>query len=323
MRRRDFIAGFASMGAWPSSLYAQSNSRRYRVGMLDTSARHLNPNLGHFERGLRERGYIEGQNLTFEYRTPDGRNESFAELARELVRLNVDVIVTRGTPAALAAKAASATIPVVMAAAGDPQAIIRGGGAPSANLTGFGAFAPGTERKRVEILKTMLVKVERVAALMNLSNPSRRSEWNEIEAGARSIGVEAQVLDARTVADLEHSFDSATRWRADALVVGSDTLVQTNQSLVLRLAASHRLPSIYTFRDFVDAGGLVSYGVSLPDLYGRAAAYVDRILKGARVDELPVEAPTRFEMIINLKTARALGLAVPDTLLSSADEVIQ
>jgi putative ABC transport system substrate-binding protein len=323
MRRREFIAGLASMGGWPSSGYAQSGARRYRVGMLDTSARQLNPNLGHLEQGLHERGYVEGQNLIFEYRSPDGRNESFAQLASELVRLDVEVIVTRGTPAALAAKAASATIPVVMAAAGDPQAIIRGGPAPSTNLTGFGAFAPGAERKRVEILKTMLAKVERVAALMNLSNPSRRSEWNEIEAGARSIGVEAQVLDARTVADFERSFDTAKRWGADALVVGSDTLVQTNQSLVLGLAASHRLPSIYTFRDFVDAGGLVSYGVSLPDLYRRAAGYVDRILKGAKPAELPVEPPTRFETIINLKTARALGLTMPTIVLSAADEVVQ
>ena len=323
MRRRDFIAGLASMGGWPSSLHAQSSSRRYRVGMLDTSSRQLNANFGELQQGLRERGYIEGQNLTFEYRSPDGRNESFAELARELVRLNVDVIVTRGTPAALAAKAASATIPVVMAAAGDPHAIIRSTVPPAANLTGFGAFAPGAERKRVEILKNMLAKVERVAALMNLSNPSRRSEWNEIEASTRSMGIEAQVLDARTVADIERSFESATRWRADALIVGSDTLVQTNQSLVVRLAALHRLPAIYTFRDFVDAGGLVSYGVSLPDLYRRAAAYVDKILKGARPDELPVEAPTKFETVINLKTAKALGLTVPNTLLFDADEVIQ
>jgi putative ABC transport system substrate-binding protein len=169
----------------------------------------------------------------------------------------------------------------------------------------------------------MLPKVERVAALMNLSNPSRRSEWSEIEAGTRSLGIEAQVLDARTVADIERSFDSATRWHADALVVGSDTLVQTNQSLVVRLAAAHRVPAIYTFRDFVDAGGLVSYGVSLPDLYRRAAAYVDKILKGARPDELPVEAPTKFETIINLKTAKALGLALPHTSFSGVDEVIQ
>jgi putative ABC transport system substrate-binding protein len=322
MRRRDFIAGLAGMVGWSSRVHAQSGSRRYRVGVLDTSSRQVNSNFDELQRGLRERGYTEGQNLTFEYRSPDGRNESFAELASELVRLNVDVIVTRGTPAAVAAKAASATIPVVMAAAGDPHAIIRS--VPSAaNLTGFGAYAPGVERKRIEILIKMLPKVERVAALMNLSNPSRRSEWTEIEAGARSLGIEAQVLDARTVADIERSFDTAMRWHADALVVGSDTLVQTNQTLVVRLAASHRLPSIYTFRDFVDAGGLVSYGVSLPDLYRRAAAYVDKILKGAKPDELPVEAPTKFETVINLKTAKALGLIVPNTVLFDADEAIQ
>ena len=291
--------------------------------MLDTSSRQLNANFSELQQGLRELGYIESQNLIFEYRSPDGRNESFAELARELVRLNVDVIVTRGTPAALAAKAASAMVPVVMAAAGDPRAIIDKADPPATNLTGFGAFAPGAERKRVEILRNLLAKVERVAALMNLSNPSRRAEWNEIEASARSMGIETQVLDARTVADIERSFNSATRWHADALIVGSDTVVQTNQNLVVKLAALHRLPSIYTFRDFVDAGGLVSYGVSLPDLYRRAAAYVDKILKGARPDELPVEAPTKLETILNLKTAKALGLTVANTLLVAADEVIQ
>jgi putative ABC transport system substrate-binding protein len=288
--------------------------------MLDTSARHLNSNIVRLEQGLRERGYLEGQNLIVEYRWPEGGNESFTQLANELARLNVDVIVTRGTPAALAAKAASTTIPVVMAAAGDPQAIIRGGSAPSTNLTGFGASAPGTERKRVEVLKAMLPKVDRVAALMNLSNPSRRSEWKEIEAAAQSIGIESQVLDARTVEDLERSFDSATLWRADALVVGSDTLLQTNQSLVLQLAASHQLPSIYTFRDFVDAGGLASYGVSLPGMYRRAAGYVDSILKGAKPQELPIEPPNKFETIINLKTASMLGLTVPSQFLSAADE---
>ena len=323
MRRRDFIAGLTSMWGWSSWAYAQSSSKSYRVGMLDTSSRQLNANFGELQRGLRELGYIEGQNLIFEYRSPDGRNETFAELARELVRLQVDAIVTRGTPAALAARAASATVPVVMAAAGDPRAIIGSAVPPATNLTGFDASAPGAERKRVEILKSMLAKVERVAALMNLSNPSRRAEWNEIEAATRAMGIEAQVLDARAVADIERSFDSATRWHADALVVGSDTLVQTNQSLVVRLAALHRLPSIYTFRDFVDAGGLVSYGVSLPDLYRRAAAYVDKILKGARPDELPVEAPTKFETVINLQTAKALGLTVANTLPFETLEVIQ
>jgi putative tryptophan/tyrosine transport system substrate-binding protein len=321
MRRRDFIAGLVSVAGWSSKAQAQSGFRHYRVGMLDTSPRALNPNFGALEQALRERGYVESQNLAFEYRSPGGHNESFAELARELVRLDVDVIVTRGTPAALAAKAASGTIPVVMAAAGDPQTII--GSPPAPNLTGFGASAAGAERKRVGILKELLPKCERIAALMNLSNPSRRAEWSAVEEAARALGIATQVLDPRTAEGLEQSFESAARFDADALVVGSDTLVQTNQSLVIRLAAMYRLPSIYTFRDFVEAGGLLSYGVSLPDLYRRAASYVDRILKGARPGDLPVQAPTAFETVLNLKTARALGLSVPDTFLQGAADVIR
>jgi putative ABC transport system substrate-binding protein len=320
MRRRDFIAGLAGVAGWSSKAQAQSGFRRYRVGMLDTSPRGRNPNFGALEQALRERGYIESQNLVFEYRSPGGHNESFAELARELVRLDVDVIVTRGTPAAFAAKAASGTVPVVMAAAGDPRAII--GSPPAANLTGFGASAAGAERKRVAILKELLPKCERIAALMNLSNPSRRAEWSAVEEAARAFGIAPQVLDPRTAEGLERAFESAARFAADALVVGSDTLVQTNQSLVIRLASMHRLPSIYTFRDFVEAGGLLSHGVSLPDLYRRAAGYVDSILKGARPADLPVQPPTAFETVLNLKTARALGLSVPDTFLQGAAEVI-
>ena len=322
MRRRDFMAGLAGVAGWSSKAHPQSGLRRYRVGMLDTSPRELNPNFGAHEQALRERGYIENQNLVFEYRSPGGHNESFAELARELVRLEVDVIVTRGTPAALAAKAASSTVPVVMAAAGDPQAII-GGPPPASNLTGFGASAAGAEQKRVGILKDLLPKCERIAALMNLSNPSRRAEWNAVERAAGALGIATQALDARKADDLERSFESAARFAADALVVGSDTLVQTNQSLVIRLAAMHRLPSIYTFRDFVEAGGLLSYGVSLPDLYRRAAGYVDRILKGTRPGDLPVQPPTAFETVLNLKTARALGLNVPGPLLQGAVEIIR
>ena len=320
MKRREFIAGIAA-AAWSSSVHAQSASRRYRIGVLDTSLRPLNANFGVFQQALLERGFVEGRNVTFEYRSAGGRNESFAELAGELVRLDVDVIVTRGTPAALAAKAATTTVPVVMAAVGDPVAIVRG--QPSGNMTGFGANARGIEGKRVAILKDMLPKVERVAALMNLSNPSRQPEWNEIDASARSLGIATQVLDTRTAADIERSFDAASRWPADALVVGSDTVMQSNRALVVKLAAAHRVPAMYTFRDFVEAGGLVSYGVSLPDLYRRAAAYVDRILKGTRPDELPVGQPTGFELVINLEAAKALGVVIPDTLLSRADEVIR
>src|SRR5260370_24733457 len=176
MKRRAFIAGLASAAAWPPAARAQSASRRYRIGMLDTSARQFNANFGTFQQALREHGYVEGQNLSFEYRSADGRNESFAVLAAELLRLEVDLIVTRGTPAALAAKAATATIPVVMAAVGGPPAVVRGAG----NLTGFGANLQGAERKPVGILKPLLPRLARIAALMNLSKPSRPSHWREL-----------------------------------------------------------------------------------------------------------------------------------------------
>jgi putative ABC transport system substrate-binding protein len=318
MKRRAFIAGLASV-AWPLTARAQTALRRFRVGVLDTSARRGNANFTALEQTLRARGYAEGQNLAFEYRSADGRNDGFPALAAELARLNVDVIVTRGTPAALAAKAATATIPVIMAAAGDPDAIARGAG----NLTGFGANLPGAEARRVEILKALLPDAARIAALMNLSNPSRRSEWGTIAAAAQALGIAPQVLDARTLADIERAFDAAASQHADALVVGSDTVVQSNQRRVIELAAAHRLPAIYTFRDFVDAGGLISYGVSLPDLYRRAAASVDAILRGGRPSDLPIEPATGSELVINAGAAKALGLAVPDSLITHADAVIE
>lgn len=317
MRRREFIVGLGLLAAAPAGAYAQS-ARLYRIGMLDTSARPLNANFNVFLAALRGLGYVEGENLNVQYRSADGRNERFAELASELVRADVDLIVTRGTPAALAAKAATTTIPVIMAAVGDPQAIVQSA-RPAANLTGFGATLAGAERKRVEVLKTMLPRLARIGALMNLSNPSRQAEWESIAAAARSLGVAPLVLDTRAAADIARAFDAASLAQTDALVVGSDTVMQTNQSLVVELAAARRMPAIYTFRDFVEAGGLVSYGVSLPDLYRRAADYADKILKGAR--ELPVEAPTKAELVVNRTTAKAL--AIPDDFLARADAVVE
>jgi putative ABC transport system substrate-binding protein len=318
MKRRDFIAGLASLAALPLAARAQP-ARHYRIGVLDTSARQVNGNFKVLQQALQGLGYVEGQNVGFEYRSADGRNESFPALAGELARLEVDVIVTRGTPAALAAKAATATIPVVMAAVGEPATIVRG----TSNLTGFGAILEGAERRRLEALRDLLPGVARIAALMNLSNPSRASEWNEIEAGARALGIESQVLDTRTLADIERSFEAAASQHLDAVVVGSDTIMQANQKRVIALAASHRLPAIYTFRDYVDAGGLVSYGVSLPDLFRRAAVSVDKILKGARPADLPVEQATGTELVINIKAAKALGLAIPANFLARAEQVIE
>jgi ABC-type uncharacterized transport system substrate-binding protein len=321
MRRRAFVAGIGGFLAQPWAASAVSPVRRYGVGFLDTAPRAGNVNFAAFQQVLLEHGYTEGRNLTFEYRSASGRNASFAELANELVSLQVDVIVTRGTPAALAARSATATIPLVMAAAGDPVAIARSPIRPAQNMTGFGASARGVERKRVEILKEMLPNISRIAAITNLSNPSRQAEWWEVEAAARSLSVEPRVLDVRAATDIERSFDLARSWDATALVVGSDTLIQTNQSLVVQSAASHRLPAIYTFRDFVDAGGLVSYGASLSDLYRRAAGYVDKILMGVQPRDLPIEPGGDLELVVNTKTASALGIAVPATMVSRAHVV--
>jgi putative tryptophan/tyrosine transport system substrate-binding protein len=321
MRRRAFVAGIAGFFAQPWAASAVQPARRYRVGFLDTAPRERNVNFAAFQQALLERGYTEEHNLTFEYRSASGRNASFAELASELASLKVDVIVTRGTPAALAARAATATIPVVMAAAGDPLAIARSPNSPAQNMTGFGASSRGAERKRVEILKEMLPSVSRIAAVTNLSNPSRQAEWREVEAATRSLSIEPRVLDIRVAADIERSFDLARSWDAGALVVGSDTLIQTNQSRVIQLAASHRLPAIYTFRDFVDAGGLVSYGASLSDLYRRAAGYVDKILMGVQPRDLPIELGGDLELVINATTAAALGVAVPAAMASRAQVV--
>ena len=321
MRRRAFVAGIAGFFAQPWAASAIEPARRYRVGFLDTAPRERNVNFAAFQQVLLEHGYAEGQNLAFEYRSAGGRNASFAELASELASLKVDVIVTRGTPAALAARAATAITPVVMAAAGDPLAIARSPNSPAQNMTGFGASARGAERKRVEILKEMLPSVSRIAAVTNLSNPSRQAEWQEVETAARSLSVEPRVLDVRAAADIERSFDLARSWDASALVVGSDTLIQTNQGLVIQLAASHRLPAIYTFRDFVDAGGLVSYGASLSALYRRAAGYVDKILMGVQPRNLPIEPGGDLELVINAKTASALGITVPATMVTRAHMV--
>jgi putative ABC transport system substrate-binding protein len=313
MRRREFISSLAGAVAWPITARAQT-ALRYRVGMLDTSPRERNINFQAFIQALRERGLVEGRNLAFDYRSADGRNDTFPTLAAELAHLAVDVIVTRGTPAALAAKAASGRIPVVMAAVGDPVPIVRG----TENLTGFSANLEGAERKRVETLKEMLPQIKSIAALMNLSNPSRQAEWNAVAAAAGALGIASQVIDTRKVDDIETAFDTAVRARVDAVVVGSDTIMQSNQKLVVESAARHKMPAIYTFRDFVEAGGLVSYGVSLPDLYRRAADYADRILKGASPHDLPVEAARGSELVVNRNAATAIGLALPASFLAHA-----
>jgi putative ABC transport system substrate-binding protein len=303
---------------------AQPAGKIYRIGMLERTSPAINAaNLDAFRRGLRDGGYVEGKNFVIEYRSAEGRDDQFPGLATELVRLNVDLIVTRGTPAALAAKNATGTIPIVITGLADPvgQGIVASLARPGGNITGVSAIVTELYAKRVELLRELLPKASRIAALFNMSNPSLPPAWKEIETAARSLGIQPQLLDVRKPEDLGPAFDGAVRQRADALVVGLDTLTQASQRLIVDLAARHRLPAVYASMEF--AGGLVIYGVNYPDHYRRAATFADRIFKGTRPGDLPVERPTKFELVINLKTAKALGLTTPSSLLQRADQVIE
>lgn len=316
--RRQAIALF---GLAPLLARAQP-PKPVRIGALETTA--LTQNLESFERfkkGMEERGYVEGPSLVIYYRSAEGRAERFDELARELVRQNVDLILTRGTPATLAAKRATSTIPIVMAAVAD--AVESGLAAslmkPGANVTGLTSASAELAPKRLELLKALAPKMTRVAAYSNLANVAAAATWREIEIAARAMGLEAELLDVRTPEQIASAFEDAVSKGANGLMVGIETLTQSNRKTIVALAAKHRLPAMYASRDFVEEGGLVSYGVSYPDLYYRAAGFADRILKGAAPGELPIERPSKFAFAINRATARALDIIIPPDLLLRAD----
>jgi putative ABC transport system substrate-binding protein len=328
--RRVFIGSLAGSGAVllaaPLAAEAQQAGKGWRIGMLDTTSAAVNvANLTAFRQGMKEFGYVERQNFVIEYRSADGRPELFPDLANELLRSKVDVIVTRGTPAVKAAANASRTVPIVMAASGDPlgAGVIAGLAHPGENVTGLSALTAEVSGKRLQLLKDAMPRLRRFAVVFDMGNSAIATQWPEIEAVARSMRLQPQLLDVRRSEDLERAFDTAIKQRAEAMMVGLGTVAQSNVGRVAALSTKRRLPSIYSLREFVDAGGLMAYGVSYPDLYRRAAKYVDKILKGAKPGDLPIEQPTKFEFVINLKTARALGLTIPPSLLGRADEVIQ
>jgi len=327
MDRRTFITGMTGgLLAAPLAVEAQVAGKVYRIGVLEVVAVTSNTtNLAAFRQGLRELGYVEGQNFVIEYRSADGRAERFPDLAAELVRLKVDVIVTRGTPAALAAKHATGTIPIVMASSGDPLAVGLAASLahPGGNVTGLSAFATEIQGKQLELVREIVPRITRIGFLLNMSNPVRQAEWKVVEPLARSAGLQAQLIDMRTARDLEPALDAAMRQRIGALIVGVDALTQANRGEIAQASIKRHLPSMSRERELADAGGLMSYGVHYPDLYRRAATFVDKILKGAKPADLPVEQPTKFELVINMKTAKALGLTIPPSLLQRADEVIQ
>jgi putative ABC transport system substrate-binding protein len=310
----------------PSAAVVNAAGRVYRIGMLETRSIELNAaNVDAVREGLRELGYKEGQNLEIVYRSSDGRDERFPDLASELVRLKVDLILTRGTPAALAAKSATGTLPVVMAASGDPvgSGIVRSLARPGGNVTGLSSGITESYPKRVELLGELLPGLKRIAAILNMGNPVIPPQWGIVEASARSLGIDAQLLDVRRPEDLREAFDAAAKHRAQALVVGLDGVTQANLRPIAELAAKQRLPSVYPAKDYANVGGLMTYGSSDFHMYHRAATFVDKIFKGAKPADLPVEQPTRWEFVINLKTAKALGLSIPQSLLLRADYVIE
>lgn len=324
MNRRDLlIAMAASLSSFRAQ--AQQTSKVWRVGVLETTALTMNgPNFDALRKGLRELGYVEGKNLLFEYRTADGRNDRFAAQARELAGMKVDVIVTRGTPATQAAKAATTVIPIVSTAISDPvrTGLVMSLARPGGNVTGLDPFAAELASKRVELLREAFPGIARVGALGNLSNPLTSPVWDATAAAARNFGIDARFQDVNRREDLAPAFDALARLGVGALLVQIDGFLQANRNAIVALAAKHRLPALYSAKEFVDAGGLMSYAVSYPALYFRAASYIDKIFRGANPGELPIEQPTTFELVVNLSTAKALGIEIPKTVLFRADQVI-
>ena len=286
----------------------------------------LIPSLDAFRQGLRELGYVEGKNIAVECRSAGGKPDRLPELAIELVRLKVNVIVAAGGDlVARAAKQATQTIPIVMTNAADPveTGLIASLARPGSNVTGLVTISPELSGKRLALLKEAFPKVDRVAVLTNPANPEQRVRLKEIEVAAHALGLQLQVLEVREPSDFDLAFSAITRARAHALLPLGDPLIVSNRTRLVDFAATNRLPAMYHRMEFLDAGGLMVYGPNYDDLFRRAATFVDKILKGAKAGELPVEQPTKFELVINLKAAETLGLAIAPSVLARADKIIE
>jgi len=330
MERRTFMAMLTGgLVAAPLAAEAQQAAKVARIGYLTGTNVSVSPHLHEaFRQGLRDLAYVEGRNLVIEYRDAEGKFERRPALAAELVALKVDVIVVGGTPDALAAKQATKTIPIVFAYAADPVAsgLVTSLARPGGNVTGLSILTPELVGKCLELLKQAVPGVSRVAVLWHPGALGGRTEQDMLkgaDVAARALGVRLQVVEARGPDDIDRAFSDMTKVRAGALAVLPSTMFLSERRRLVDLAAKNRLPAVYPWREFVDAGGLMAYGSNNADLYRRAAIYVDKILKGAKPADLPVEQPTKFELVINLKAAKALGLTIPQSLLGRADEVLQ
>ena len=304
---------------------AQPLAKFARIGVLTLAVAPSTPLAEAFRQGLREHGYVEGQNLAFEYRYAEGRADRLPALAAELVRLKVDVIVTESNMAALAAKRATETIPIVMAIAGDPvkAGVVGSLARPGGNVTGLTLMHPELSGKRLQLLKEAVPRIALVAVIWNPTDPAAVDFLRETEVAARSLGLRLHVIEARAPAELDAAFKAVADARPSAFFTLPGGMFQDNQTRILEFAKKNRLPGVFPNRVFVEAGGLISYGPNLAASSRRAAAFVDKLLKGAKPADLPIEQPTTFELVINLKTARALGLTIPASVLVWADQAIE
>jgi putative ABC transport system substrate-binding protein len=325
MKLRRFITLLGGAAAWPLAVRAQPTIKRATIGLLGSgTATAQSKWTAALVQRLRELGWIEGENLAIEYRWAEGRTDRLPALADELVRLKVDLIVTHNTPPTLAAKRATGVIPVVFATAGDAvgSGIVASLARPGGNVTGLSSMQPDTAGKRVELLRELIPGLRRLAALLDVGNPFSAQDNAEVRRIAQPVGIEVDTFEIRRDEDIARAFEAFSS-RAQAVYIPSVPLLFANRSRIDALALAARLPTMHGVREFVEAGGLISYGPHWPDMWRRAANFVDKILRGAKPADLPVEQPTKFELVVNLKTAKAIGLTIPPTVVARADEVIE
>jgi putative ABC transport system substrate-binding protein len=328
MNRRDAVVALVALGAAAGSRasLAQPQGKVWRVGFLWPSPASLSSqNADAFLRGMRELGYVEGKNLVIEWRFADGKLERLPALAAELVQLKVDVIVAVASPAIGAAQKETTTIPIVMAITGDPvgSGFVKTLARPGGNITGLSNMGGDTGAKLLELLLTVVPKASRVAVLLTPTSTTYRTILESVQAAAQKVGVKTLVAEASSSQEIDNAFSMMVREKADAVIVGSSSFFGQQRRQIAELALGYRIPSMFALRTNVEAGGLISYGQNIADDFRRSATYVDKILKGAKPGDMPVEQPTRFELVVNLKTAKALGVTIPQTILLRADEVIE
>ena len=323
--RRSFIGGTLALFSGVLAAQDKKPARVFRIGVLDPLPLSSNAaNMEQLRKGLRDAGYVEGQTFAIEYRTSEGGAGRYQRIAGELAQLPVDVLVARGTPAALNARNATKEIPIVALGVTDPveTGLVASLERPGANVTGIALIIKDLEARRVDVLRALAPKTRRIGALMNLGNPALAHAWKIVEEAARGFKLEAFVVDVRKPAQVAAAFDAAKAQNADSIMVQIGALDLAERQRVVELAAQHRLPAMYTSRQYVDAGGLVSYGVDAPQLFYRAATFIDKVLKGAKPAELAMERASKFELIINRKTLRSLDLVIPPDLLLRSNEIV-